>query len=81
MKTISPTGKEKTFKSWKSLKEWLYANFDSWDADILDIPFNSTVYWGLCPFDQDIYNGKETFVWNFCKTLLEKELESRAEEI
>jgi hypothetical protein len=34
MKTISPTGKEKTFKSWESLREWLDERFDSWDDDI-----------------------------------------------
>ncbi|UOX40509.1 hypothetical protein UGMREWDR_CDS0203 [Aeromonas phage GomatiRiver_11] len=81
MKTISPTGKEKSFKSWESLKEWLNTNFDKWDDDILAIPFKSTVHWDLCPFDQDIYNGKETFVWNFCKTLLKNDLHCRAQEI
>ncbi|AAX63610.1 hypothetical protein PHG31p121 [Aeromonas phage 31] len=81
MKTISPTGKEKTFKSWESLREWLDERFDSWDDDILSIPFKSTVYWDLCPYAQDIHNGRENFVWNTDKDALEEHLKMIAQEI
>lgn len=81
MKLISPTKKVKTFKSWDLLKKWLEQDFDEYDEKILDIPFKSTVYWDLCPFAQDIYNGQEHFVWNADKDELEKYLRIIAQEI
>ncbi|UYD59304.1 hypothetical protein HPMBJEAJ_00205 [Aeromonas phage avDM6] len=72
----------KNFRVRRELKNFI-KDFDKVeDEDLLmEVKMKETIYWDYCPYDMDIGNGKQTFVWGLEKDALSEYIHQIAQDI